>query len=163
MKNTEKAFYWIVDILGTHHIPFQITGGMAARIYGSHRALADIDIDIPEEKFDDILIDVKEYIVFGPKRFVDENWDLLLMTLNYEGQEIDICSDRVKIHNAKTGEWQENRTDFLHSENHEIYGILVPVIKKDKLIEYKQILNRQVDAEDIKEILESSYGLVNKV
>ncbi len=139
MKSTEKAFNWIVGILRSHKILFQITGGMAARVYGSHRALADIDIDIPEEKFDEILADMKEYIVFGPKQFIDANWDLLLMTLNYEGQEIDICSDRAKMRDTRIGEWHESQTDFLQSENHEIFGILVPVINKDELIEYKKM------------------------
>ena len=152
MKNTEKAFRWIVGILRKHDMPFQITGGLAARIYGSDRPLADIDIDVPEERIKDISAGVKDYIIWGPDRFVDDNWDLMLMTLKYEDQEIDICSDIVKIRNAGTGKWKETRTDFTQSENHEIYGISVPVVKRDKLIEYKKILNRPVDLEDVEAI-----------
>lgn len=148
-KSTEKAFRWIVEVLGKYDVPFQITGGLAAKIYGSDRPLADIDIDIPEGQFKDILSDVKDYVIFGPERFTDNNWDLLLMTLKYEGQEIDICSDKVKMRDSKSGEWKEYRTNFSESENHDVYGISVPVIEKEDLIEYKTLLQRPVDVEDV--------------
>ncbi|HLC94380.1 MAG TPA: hypothetical protein VJH96_02335 [Patescibacteria group bacterium] len=43
-RDTKKAFRWIVGILQTYKIPFQITGGFAARFYGANRPLYDIDI-----------------------------------------------------------------------------------------------------------------------
>lgn len=152
MKDTKKAFHWIIGILKSHNVPFQISGGLAANIYGSTRPLADIDIDISEDKFNDILPDVTPYIISGPERFCNENFDLFVMTLNYAGQKIDICSDMVKICDAKTGEWHDNSTDFSIYELREIYGMTVPVIKKDDLIKYKKILGRPVDLEDIKQL-----------
>ncbi|OGH73741.1 MAG: hypothetical protein A3C90_01675 [Candidatus Magasanikbacteria bacterium RIFCSPHIGHO2_02_FULL_51_14] len=153
MNNTEKAFHWIVEILRKCDVPFQVTGGLAARVYGSERPLADIDIDIPEERFEDILPDVQEHITFGPDRFTDENWDLRLLRLNYEGQQIDICGDNMKIRSARTEKWEDCRTNFLASENHDVYGTLVPVITKEDLIDYKRVLDRPVDREDVAAIL----------
>ncbi|MFZ2522802.1 MAG: hypothetical protein WAW92_00245 [Minisyncoccia bacterium] len=46
MRNTEGALRWIVNILESKSIQFQVTGGFAAKLYGSQRELADIDIDI---------------------------------------------------------------------------------------------------------------------
>ena len=154
MNNIEKAFHWIIEILRKRDVPFQVTGGLAARVYGSERPLHDIDIDIPEDRFQDILPDVKDHITFGPDRFVDEHWDLRLLRLNYEGQQIDICGDDTKIRSARTEKWEDCRTNFLASDDHDLYGTLVPVIKKDDLIEYKKALGRPVDREDITAILD---------
>jgi hypothetical protein len=81
MKNSEKAFKWIIDILEKNKIPFQVSGGLAARAYGSDRELADIDIEVSDDNVRDLVPEVKEYITFGPGFYKDDNWDLLLMTL----------------------------------------------------------------------------------
>ena len=65
-----------------------ISGGFAARLYGATRDLADIDIDIPEDRFAELIPQVKEYIKLGPARYKDDNWDLFLMTL-YSLMRID--------------------------------------------------------------------------
>ena len=54
-RHTKEAFEWIISILRNHKIPFEIIGGFAARLYGSRRMLADIDIDIPKKKIKRIL------------------------------------------------------------------------------------------------------------
>ncbi len=153
MKNTEEAFKWIVNILNKHKIPFQIAGGFAARVYGSKRELADIDFDIPEDRFSEIIPEVKKYIIFGPKRYIDRNWDLQLMTLVYKNQEIDIGgSNNVMIFNSNNKQWLSLKTDFMKTDMIEIYGIRVPIIVKEELIKYKKILSREVDKIDIKQI-----------
>ena len=38
-KNTEEAFKWVVNILMQNKIPFQISGGFSARLYGSGREI----------------------------------------------------------------------------------------------------------------------------
>lgn len=152
MKNTEEALKWIVGILEKHKIQFQITGGLIARVYGSDRPLADVDIDIPEDRIKEIVADVKDYVIWGPGRFTDDNWDLILVTLKYKEQEIDICGDNVRIHDHSNGEWKSSTTDFSKVEMKELYGINVPVIRKEDLITYKKILGRKVDLEDIKAI-----------
>jgi len=154
MKNPERTFKWITSVLDKHQIPFVITGGLAGKSYGSPRPLNDIDIDIHDKDFGVILDDIKPYIIFGPSRHKDERWDLLLATLNHEGQEIDISGgDTLKICDARTGEWKLNSTNFSNFEQREIFGITVPVITREDLIAYKSMLqgeHQKVDIEALK-------------
>lgn len=155
-ENTEEAFCWIIGILKSHNVPFQITGGLAAKIYGSSRPLNDIDIDVPDDRFSDIVSDVKPHIVYGPLQFSNERWDELRMVLNYKGQEIDISGGcNLRICDAITGQWQSCQTDFSNYEEHEIYGIKVPVIPRQYLVEYKRILVGEHQKVDIKAIEDS--------
>ena len=150
MKQTKKAFAWIISILRKNKIPFQISGGLAARIYGSTRELADIDIDIPEERFEEILPAVKKFAIFGPAKYKDKNWDLYLMTLNYKGQEIDLCGYRTaKIFDKKRKKWISYPTDLSHINYKRILGLTIPVVSKKNLIEHKSKLLRRVDKTDL--------------
>ena len=78
-RDTEAAFKWIVGLLQKYSIPFQISGGFAAKLYGSNRELADIDIGIPDSRFEDIYEEIKPYLIYGPEHYLDDEWDLKLM------------------------------------------------------------------------------------
>lgn len=153
-ENIEKALKWIVEILQKHNIPFQLTGGFAARLYGSkgfREGAEDIDIDISESRFGEIMDEVKDYIVKGPERYYDDFFDCNLLTLNYAGRNIDLGdSDDCKIFDKKKNQWVKCESNYAKSKNMEIFGIKVPVIAKEDLIEYKEILGRSDDLEDLK-------------
>ncbi len=153
IRNTEKAFHWIVGLLKKHNIPFQVSGGFAARVYGVNRELNDIDIGIPDESFEEIYTEVKDYVRYGPEHFVDEQWDLKLMSLKYEGQKIDIAGrNEIKFFDKESQSWVPGHRDLLNSEMIEVFGVLVPVIPKEALIAYKKKIGREVDIEDIKQL-----------
>jgi len=150
IKNTEGAFKWIIGLLIQNNIPFQISGGFAAKLYGSNRPLFDIDIDIKGKDFNKLLPFVKNHILSGPKRYLDDSFDLQLLTLDYQGQRIDLsASENSKIYNAKTKKWLECETDFDTYEDFEIYGLKAPVITHQELVKYKEIIRRPTDLEDI--------------
>lgn len=152
-KSAKTAFVWIINILKKLNIPFQITGGLAAIAYGVKRPLEDIDIDISEEHFSLVKTQVKNFIVNYPERFKDESWDLLLMTLNYHGQLIDISGAFCcKIYNKKTHQWQHFPTDFSKITIKKIFDVEVPVIAQEELLYYKNIIARPVDLIDIQQI-----------
>lgn len=151
MRNTGAALVWIVDILKKLNIPFQISGGFAAQLYGANRPLADIDIDIPEENFPDLLPEVSRYITYGPEQYQDESWDLWRMTLYYQGQEIDLCgANQAKLFDTTTQQWTPITTDFSKTVPKEAFGLVLPVMSKAELIDYKSKTNREVDQEDVK-------------
>lgn len=152
-SNHVTALRWITNIIQSKNIPFQIAGGLAAIIYGAKRELADIDIDIPEEAFSLILSEVKPYIILGPTHFKTDSWDIYLLTLNYQGQEIDLGGAyETKIFNTALQKWQPLIANFDTAIMKNIAGITIPVIAIEELIAYKTILNREVDQIDIIQI-----------
>ncbi len=153
MKKTKEAFLWIIGILKKGKVPYLISGGLAARVYGSLRHLADIDIEIPNEYFGKILSAVKRYSVYGPKRYKDKNWDIFLLTLRYHGQLIDLSGiESGKIFDKRKNKWVKMKTDISNYNRRMVYGRFVNVSKKKDLIAYKKIIGRKVDLEDIKQI-----------
>ncbi|MFA6027367.1 MAG: hypothetical protein WC752_00360 [Patescibacteria group bacterium] len=146
----EPALKWIVDILRKHKVPFQIAGGFAVHLYGGTRPINDIDIDIPDKKFPNIIPDIKKYIKFGPAQYKDEVWDLNLITLDYHGQEIDICGAHgAKIYNRTTKKLQPYPCQFETASLISAYGITVPVMDAHDLLAYKRLRNNENQQEDI--------------
>jgi hypothetical protein len=153
MHKAKAALIWITDILKKNQVPFQITGGLAAIAYGASRPLADIDIDIPDDKFSHIINDVKPYITFGPARFKSEKWDLLLITLNYQDQEIDLSgANSTHIFNEQTQQWIKINENLTMVSQKNIFDVNLPVIPIQHLVHYKKILARTVDLIDIDQI-----------
>ncbi len=152
MKETEKAFLWIVNLLEQKKISYRISGGFAGRVYGVKRELADIDIQIADEDFSLIKEDVKPYVIFGPARYQDENWDLNLITLEYLGQEIDLASTNALFFNQNTKLWEKWVTTLDDFEIREVYNKKIPIEPLQSFIAYKTKLAREVDLEDVRQL-----------
>ena|SRR3990167_4969559 len=153
MEKAVNALIWIKNILETHRIPYQISGGLAAKAYGVQRELNDIDIDIPEEYFPLLASAVCPYITYGPANFRDESWDLMLITLDYEGQSIDLSGAfHSKLYNKQNSQWENCTVDFSQVRLLDIFGVQVPVISKENLIQYKKSLQRPVDLIDLQSL-----------
>jgi len=136
---------WILGIIRENNIDYQITGGLAAHLYGSEREVYDIDIEVYDIDVYKLADYCREYVIYGPERYMDENFDLLLMTLDFGGQYIDICGiETMYIRGELQG------VDL--STSVEVDGMKV-VLKSD-LIEYKRLLGREVDLVDISNIAE---------
>jgi hypothetical protein len=153
MGKTERALRWIVGILNREKIPFQISGGFAARVYGTARAVADIDIDVSDADVHKLYPLVKEDVIYGPSQYESPVSRILLMTLNYQGQEIDIGgTNNSFMRNGEGGTWVQVRTDFSQGVWKDYEGISVPLCPLQELVAYKRILSRDVDVQDIQEL-----------
>jgi hypothetical protein len=149
-ENSVKAFHWIIDLMERHRVPFQITGGLAAWVYGSDRELADIDVDVPEEWIPKLFPFVNRYVEFGPRPFKDEYWELDLMRLKYQGQPIDLGGAyRAKVFDKTLQQWVAVPADFSKAEHRSIFGRIVPIVARELLLDYKRKLGREVDLLDI--------------
>lgn len=151
MKNTKEALNWIVTILRKHQVPYRITGGLAVRAYGSERPLADIDIEIPDKYFPAIVPAMKEYLFFGPAKYKDKNFDTYGIGATYKGQNIEISgATSEKLFDAREKKWVKSRINISHVSRKRVYGLIVNVIDKKDLIDYKKRLSRRVDKKDLK-------------
>lgn len=158
MKDPATALRWVVDLLRNLNVPFQISGGLAARAYGARRELYDIDISIPEEDFPTVEAAARPYVVWGPDLYRDDSWELLLMTVRYADQEIDFGGAfQARFFDKREGVWMPFREDLSTAEHKVVYGVDVPVIRKEDLIAYKRLLNRDVDQEDIEAMMGSYH------
>ena len=135
------------------NIPFVISGGLAARYYGAKRKLADIDIEVSNSDIPLIASKVNQYIIFGPKRYVDNNWDLELLTLKYKGQEIDIADKDSKLFNKHSNKWESSKFNNEEYTQGVILGRKVQIESIEELINYKMKLMRKCDIKDLNELV----------
>lgn len=147
IKNT---LHWLITLLEAKNIPYVITGGFWAHLYGATRDINDIDIDIHESDFEKILPEIKAYITFGPWRYIDERWDLQIITLNYHGQEIDIGSaDRCTIFDDISQTWKIFSSNLKEYTPIVYEWISLRVMLPQEMIAYKSLLSGEHQKTDI--------------
>ena len=142
-QKTLKALHWIVGILDKHNIPYRIGGGFAAHVYGSARPVNDIDFSLSGKYFSVIVSEVSEYITAGPKHYLNEKWDCDTLSLNYEGQQIDMTDiNTLRMSNFEKTEWFQTRDDFRKFDviKTKVDGIEVSLIDPRDLVAYKKHL-----------------------
>lgn len=153
MQKLKAALIWIVNILKKNNIPYQITGGLAAHIYGATRPINDIDIDIPDDAIYRIKDDVKEYLIEGPMKYKDDKWDLNLLSLNYKGQEIDLGGAlETRIFDETTHTWVPSPANLNTAKIKSFLGLEIKVVDPHDLIKYKELLGGDHQKQDIREI-----------
>jgi hypothetical protein len=140
---------WIVGVLRGAHIPFQITGGLAARFYGATRPIADIDVDVPGSALPLLGQVLASHVVFGPQTYRDEYWDLDLLTVAHNGVTIDIGASDCRIFSAATRSWTSFAAEIDSAISFDLLGVRVPVVDAVALVTYKKCLNRDVDRLDV--------------
>lgn len=148
-----KGLDWIIDILESNDIPYLLCGGVAAIAYGSKRKLNDIDVFVPEDRFNDVIAFGAPYISYGPQRYKDQHWDVYYVQFIVDGQKIEVGSDKdVRIYDCINGKWIPLKPDFKSFERISVLGHMAKVMSLGELIGYKSKLAREVDKIDISEI-----------
>lgn len=142
-EKTIDALRWIVSILNKNNISYRIGGGFAAHFYGSERPINDIDISLSGKYFQKIVPEVSEYITAGPKHYLNEKWDCDTLSLNYNGQDIDITDiDTLRMSNLDKNEWLQTKDHFRKYEPVivKIEGKEVSLMDPRDLVAYKKEL-----------------------
>ena len=153
-KNTQNALGWIVEILDKNNIPYKIGGGFAAHIYGSPRKINDVDISLSGKYFPSIISEVSDYIIAGPKHYLNEKWDCDTLSINYLGQDIDITDvDTLKMSDLEKNKWiKVKEIRLFDAIKIEINGINVSIMDPRDLITYKKELGGEHQLIDIEAI-----------
>lgn len=151
--NSKEVLIWIVDILESKKIPYQIVGGLAARLHGVDRPLADIDFDIPVEFAQSLADFLSPYVSKPLKTYQEELWDIEYFQIIYKGQKIEFgCEPGAKIFDRKNNIWIDLNTDFKNSVEVLFEAKKLMVMPVNELITYKSILAREVDQIDVSEL-----------
>lgn len=96
------------------------------------------------------------HVVWGSARYLDGEWDLMLLTVNYAGCEIDLGGvTGAKIYDRTALCWVPLGSRLETAIRMKVLGVEVPVIAKDALIDYKSRLGRDVDLMDVAAIIRS--------
>lgn len=151
-EKTKKALTWLATLLHEHDIPYQIGGGTATFLYGSERANNDIDVSMSGKDFDMLVPLVSEYIVSGPKHYQNEKWDCTTLSLNYEGQDIDLTdADTLLMRDREDTKWIENKLIYQMHESiaKEVDDVSVLLTHPRVLLEYKKELSGEHQEYDI--------------
>ena len=160
MNKTELAFRWIYGLLADRQIPYVVSGGFAVRLLGGSRPLYDMDLDIPEDRFEELLPSVLPYLVSGPERFRDERFDILLLTLEYHGQLMDLTgAESIRLFDVREQVWRDEPTDVEAYTIRQAYGLPVRLQRPDLLIRYKNMIARPTDLEDVRTLEKLAHSL----
>ena len=155
-KCIAKALSWLIKQLAD--TPYSICGGLAAIAYGSQRELNDIDLFVPEADFARLVKQLQPYVSKQAQRYQGEGWDLEYVQLIYAGIKIEIGNPKdAFIYHARLGEWQPLNINFSTQSEVALYGSRLSVIDKKDLLDYKSVLQRDVDLQDIDAITDREF------
>ena len=153
MFNEARALDWIVRLLGRLGVPFQTAGGLAARAYGAKRDLADFDFYVPTSTLEKVAANAKEHLVRAPTHHEDKNWDITFMSLEYEGQRIELGgADGARYFDRQRDVWTDVKINFAQPVLRHVFDVEIPVMPFDDLVAYKRALDRKVDRADLMEM-----------
>lgn len=157
--NHLQALRFIISILTKHNIDYQLTGGVAGNIYGSQWPLHDIDIEVARKDMDRVAELFKDYITRPISRFVDDEFDLLMMTLQIS--EIDVDINQVEdAFVVRDGVKIKLDSDLSRANRINWQGIEILVQPLDDIIHYKEIIRREADLAELKQLAISSRNSI---
>ncbi len=122
--------------------------------YGAKRPLYDIDIDIYKNDVEKVREILREYIVEDWNNEIEgenDTFDLWMMSLEINGIPVDISQMEESRVRRVGGDWVA-QPEVMDVEVRTIQGIDLPIQNKQDLIRYKQIIARDTDLEDIRQM-----------
>jgi hypothetical protein len=151
-NNHWEALKFIVSIFDKYSIEYQFTGGLAGNVHGSTWPLHDIDVEVTQKDIQFVADILKDYTIRPLSRFVDEEFDLLLLTLRLNDVEIDInqVEDAFIFTNGRK---KTLDTDISRKNKRCFLGLEIYVQPLSDIIKYKKLLGRQADVSELMKLI----------
>ena len=125
----------------------------AAHVYGGTRPILDIDMYIPKARAAELASTVKDLVTKPLKHYVEDVWDIEYFQIIYKGRKIEFgVSPGAKIFDKNSGNWIQQTIDFDRSVTKNFRGLQLQLMPINGLIEYKTLLDREVDRVDVMEM-----------
>jgi hypothetical protein len=138
--------------LEENDILFIAIGGLASIAWGVNRPLADIDIQVQDEDLLAVKRLLSDYMVTDIRHYVTEKWDIQQMVLSINGVGVDVCGAEV-FYVIKDGKRYRVKNSIDNAVVKEVQHLQIPVLPKEQLIAYKEIIGRPVDLRDLTQLL----------
>jgi hypothetical protein len=117
--------------------------------------LIDIDFSMSYKDMKKLAKLTKNHVVEKPWKGISSSklWRGGYMELNYRGIAIEIGeTKKTKFIDTKSNKWETFPDGLNESVNKKVFGLIIPVMPKNNLINYKRKLGRKIDIKDIKEM-----------
>ena len=145
----KKVLKFLVEKLQASNISFQVSGGLAAILYGVKRPLYDIDLVIYQRDGAKVENLFKDYIIDNFCHYQDRHFDIYVMTLEIEGVKVDITQEENMFFFNTEGQKISSTGSIKNAHIVQFDHISLPVEDESELIEYKKIIARDTDMQDV--------------
>ncbi|MGD2067542.1 MAG: hypothetical protein PVI57_02560 [Gemmatimonadota bacterium] len=108
---------------------------------------------MPDPAVHEVAEAVTPYLVRSPVPYQDDDWDLVFLRAEYEGQAVEVAgADSARYRDHRSGEWIGADVDWDAGVRRVVEGVGVPVMPVEQLKRYKRALGREVDRWDLAEL-----------
>lgn len=154
-RDLRSALRDFAELLADLEVPWQAVGGLAVRAHGGTRPLADIDVYVPDADLARVAEALGPDLVRAPERHRDPHWDLTFLAAERHGWRVEVAgADSARFRDAGSGRWRPADIDFAESVARAVEGVSLPVMPRDRLVDYKRALDREIDRVDVRELEE---------
>ena len=132
-----------------HSMPIQLTGGVAAFMYGAKRPLYDVDFTVFDADLERCSLLCLPYSSCAVTAFEDEFWRFRQFSCVVNGWNVDVAGHSAQLFSAQHRRWVDWTSDLSRPCLKSCWGELLPLEPLDQLIEWKSQLRRPADLLDL--------------
>ena len=150
------ALRWVGELLVSARIPFLLVGDSAAAAHGAapaavtsgaaRPAAGGIEIFVAAADLPRLLRLAEAQVAEPPWRRRDERWDRIAVGIEHSGTCVTVSLvEAARVRDPATGVWVDAAIDLDASVARTVWGVTVPVMAWERLVELERRLGRTLD------------------